>query len=74
MAFDFEIILAVAFFVTAIVWAYDRIKFRPKRLAILNGLSDEAAAAIPKLAKEGLVKITQQAAFSTIYLQASNTE
>ena len=30
--------------------------------------------AILELAKEGLVKITQQAAFSTIYLQASNAE
>ncbi len=30
--------------------------------------------AILELAKEGLVKITQQAAFSTIYLQASHTE
>ncbi len=30
--------------------------------------------AILELAKEGLVKITQQSAFSTIYLQASNTE
>ncbi|HSR01340.1 MAG TPA: ScpA family protein, partial [Methylophilaceae bacterium] len=30
--------------------------------------------AILELAKEGLVKITQQAAFSTIYLQASSAE
>jgi segregation and condensation protein A len=30
--------------------------------------------AILELAKEGLIKITQQAAFSTIYLQASNVE
>jgi segregation and condensation protein A len=30
--------------------------------------------AILELAKEGLVKITQQSAFSTIYLQASNAE
>lgn len=30
--------------------------------------------AILELAKEGLIKITQQAAFSTIYLQASHTE
>jgi len=54
MAFDFEVILAVAFLVTTAVWVYDRVYFRPKRLAILNDLSDEALAAIPKLAQEGL--------------------
>jgi segregation and condensation protein A len=30
--------------------------------------------AILELAKEGLIKITQQAAFSTIYLQVSHAE
>lgn len=54
MAFDFEILLAVAFLVTTTVWVYDRVYYRPKRLALLSDLSDEAIAAMPQAAKERL--------------------
>lgn len=54
MAFDFEIILAVAFLLTMSVWIYDRIVYRPKRLVAIKQLSDDALAAMPKEAKERL--------------------
>lgn len=54
MAFDFEIILAVAFIVTLVVWVYDRVVFRPKRLAVLSQLSEDAISSMSKEAKERL--------------------
>ena len=54
MAFDFEIILAAAFVLTAAVWIYDRVAFYPKRVAALNDLSPEACSAIPKEVKDSM--------------------
>lgn len=54
MAFDFELLLALAFVITAAAWIYDRVCFYPKRKAILSELSEEALAAMPKQAKEKL--------------------
>lgn len=53
MEFDFEMILAAAFLVTGGVWLFDWIQYRPKRLSLLNDLSEEACSALPKTVKDG---------------------
>lgn len=53
MNFDFELILAIGFFVTGAVWIYDRVVFLPKRKQMLDELSPEACSAVPKVVKDG---------------------
>ncbi|MFT2111064.1 signal peptidase I [Marinomonas sp. 2405UD68-3] len=53
MNLDFELILAIAFFVTGAVWVYDRVVFLPKRKQLLSDLTPEACSALPQTVKDG---------------------
>ena len=50
--FDFELLLAIAFLMTGMVWLYDRVKYVPARQALLNDLTPEACSALPKEVKD----------------------
>ncbi|WOD06806.1 hypothetical protein [Marinomonas sp. GJ51-6] len=54
MGFDFELILAIAFLVTGVVWVYDRIVYLPKRKLALAEMTPEARNAISKDVKQTL--------------------
>ncbi|MBJ7538366.1 signal peptidase I [Marinomonas transparens] len=56
MGFDFELILAIAFFVTGAFWFYDRIVYLPKRKAVLADMAPEAKQAISKEAQQRLAE------------------
>ncbi|MEO9653772.1 signal peptidase I [Marinomonas dokdonensis] len=56
MGFDFELILAIAFFVTGAVWLYDRIVYLPKRKLVLAEMTPEARQAISKDTKQTLAQ------------------
>lgn len=52
MGFDFELILAMAFFVTGAFWVYDRIVYLPKRKVVLASMAAEARSALDKDAQQ----------------------
>lgn len=56
MGFDFELILAIAFLVTGVVWVYDRIVYLPKRKQALAEMTPEARNAISKDVKQTLAQ------------------
>lgn len=56
MGFDFELILAMAFFVTGAFWVYDRIVYLPKRKAVLASMAVEARSALDKDAQQRLAE------------------
>lgn len=56
MNFDFELILAIAFLVTGVVWVYDRLVYLPKRKLALANMSEEARSAIDKDARQRLAQ------------------
>lgn len=56
MGFDFELILAMAFFVTGAFWVYDRIVYLPKRKVVLASMAAEARSALDKDAQQRLAQ------------------
>lgn len=53
---DFELILAIAFIVTAAAWIYDRVVYAPKRKAVMAEMAPEALSQLDKNTKQHLAQ------------------